>query len=71
MLVQDVIVETRITDSETCKLPCVAIRISTAFNCSLNQTILEKFLIEKLSMPTKISNQVAYFCSNLGVIVLN
>jgi hypothetical protein len=41
-----------ITDSETSKLPRVSIRISTAFDCCLNQSIFEKFFIKELSVST-------------------
>ena len=71
MLVQNFIVETGISNSKACKLASVAIRILAALDCSFNQSMLEKLLVEIPGVTAQVTNQVANLGSNASIIVAN
>ena len=69
MLVENLVMEACIADSKAGKFASVSVRILAALNSSLNQSVLEKFLIEVASVTAQISNQVTDFGSNTRVIM--
>lgn len=69
MLIQDIIMETSITNSKASKFPCVSIRVLATGNSSLDESMFEQLLIEEASMSAEISNQVANFSSNTSILM--
>jgi hypothetical protein len=47
MVIQDIVVEPCVADSETGKLPGVTVRISTALDRCRDKSMLEEFLVEE------------------------
>ena len=69
MLVQDLVMETSVTHSETSKLSSVAVWILAAGNRCLDQSMLQELLIEIARVTTQITDQVADFCPDASIIM--
>jgi hypothetical protein len=71
MLIQDVVVEASIANSEASKLASVPIRVLAASNGSFNQSVLEQLLIEEACMSAQVSDQVANLGSDTSILMQN
>ena len=71
MLVEDIVVETCISNRKTCEFSCVSIRVPATFNSSRDQSEIEQLLIEIASMSTQITNEVTNFGPDGGVSMYN
>ena len=71
MLIEDFIVETSVSYSEAGELSRVAVWISATLNSCRNQAVLEQLLVEEASVAAKISNQIAYLCSDSCIFMLD
>lgn len=63
--------ETSISNGETSELPGVSIGISATLDGGGYEPKLEQLLIEKASMSTQVSDEVANLRSNRGIRVNN
>ena len=64
MLIENVVVEPSITNSEAGELSGVSIRVLTALDGSSDQPKLEQLLVEESSMSAQVSDQIAYLSSD-------
>ena len=71
MLVEHLVVEASISHSEAGKLAGVAVGVLTASDGGLNQSVLQKLLVEVTCVPAEISNQVAYLSPDSCIFVAN
>ena len=71
VLVQDVVVETCVADSEARKLARISILVTAALNSGLNKPVFEQFLVEELRVPAEVADEVAYFGADAGIGVLD
>ena len=71
MLVEHLVVEASISHSEAGKLAGVAVGVLTASDGGLNQSVLQKLLVEVTCVPAEIANQVAYLGPNSCIFVAN
>ena len=69
MLVEDIVVESGISNCEACELSGVPVWVSAALNGSGDQSKVEEFLVEVTSVSAKITNQVANLGSDRGILV--
>ena len=59
MLVENFVVEARISNSKACKLSGVTIRVLATGYCSFDQTMFQKLLIKVACVSAEISEEVA------------
>jgi hypothetical protein len=71
VLIKNVVVKSCIADSETSKLACVPVDISTAFYSSRDQTELEQLFVEEPCVTAEVAKKVTNFSPNVGVLVTN
>lgn len=64
MLIEHIVVESSIPNSKASELSGVTIRVSTALDGCLNESMSQKLLIEEPCMTTKVSNQVTDLSSD-------
>jgi hypothetical protein len=69
VLVEDLVVESSISDGETGELAGVAIWVLAAGDGCLDQTVFEKLLVEVAGVSAEVSDEVAYFGTDSGVFV--
>lgn len=63
MLVENIVVESCIANSEARELSGVSIWVLATVNGCLDQPILQQFLVEETSVSAQISNEIADFGS--------
>lgn len=71
VLVENVIVETSVTDREAGEFPRVPVGVSATLDSGGNQSKFEKLLIEEARMSAQVTDQVADFGPDISVRVLN
>lgn len=71
MLVKDVVVEPSIADCKAGKFASIPVAIPTALNGSLDQPVLQKLFVEKLSVAAEVSDQVADLGPDSSVFMLD
>jgi len=69
VLVEDVIVEASISNGEAGELPRVPIWVPAALDGRGDEPELQEFLIEESSMAAEVSNQIANFGPDGGVLM--
>ncbi len=62
MLIENVVVEASVADSETRELTGVSVRVPTALYGCRDETVFQQFLVEEARVATEITYEV----TNLG-----
>ena len=71
MLVQDLVMESSVSDCKASKFPGVTVGILAASYGSLNQSVLQEFFVEVARVSAKIANQVANFSPDSCILMAN
>lgn len=71
VLIENIVVEPSIADCKAGKLSSIPIAILATIYRSLDEPMLQKLLIEELSVAAEVSDKVANFSSDPSVLMLD